>query len=192
MLTVETISQPVYYNFNLSNLVPNTVPEIYNMALEVNHRIQNCTQDVGQLMNPNYLRTIKTLQSFQHKEESRIKLLLNHELNYYYQLFYQRKSPGLLIQSENSNLPIIGSFVQNSLNTLNEKINNLTLICQQQQRLTTDSLVLLFLGLRDYTANFYQQMAANYQQDNLIQCFYQLSELTDQVSDEMGSAFSCS
>lgn len=191
MNAVETINQPVDYNNNFSNLVPNTVPEIYNMALEINHRIQSCMQDVEQLMNPEYSQTIKMMQSFQHNEEIKIGLLLSHELNYCYQLFFEQKSPGLLVNRGNLNLPVIDCFVQNSLNALKEKINNLILISQQQQRLNTDFLVLLFLGLRDYCANFYQQMAANYHQDELIRCFYQLSELTDQISDEIGAAFSC-
>lgn len=188
MLTIETINQPVYYNF--SYLVPNTVPEIYNMALEVNHCIQSCTHDIEQLINPEYSRAIKTMQTFQHKEEASIEKLLNHELNSYYQQFYERKIPGVLMSNWNINAPGTETFLQNSLNTLKEKIYNLFLICQQQPRLTADSLVLLFLGLRDYCANFYQQMAANYQEDELIQCFYRLSELTDQVSDEIGASFS--
>jgi GTPase involved in cell partitioning and DNA repair len=81
------------------------------------------------------------------------------------------------------------NWIKKSLDALEERIKNLEYLCQRNRDLSEVDFLILYLGLRDYCSNMFQQMSANYDTERLSKACQELVALADQVSDEIGEAY---
>lgn len=187
---------PIYttqYNStsNETSNMPATVSDLYNLAIDLNMNLTSILKDIHPAAPDKCKKTIKNLLFYQQAEKTKLVDLLHRELNICYRAFYEHSRNSItVIRSNQSDSPQSYLFIKKSLDTFAERINNFGYICREHKDLSDVDLLVLYLGLRDYCANFFQQMAVNYQDKNMMAICNELVGLIDQVSDEIGLAYS--
>ncbi|KUG04401.1 hypothetical protein ASZ90_018168 [hydrocarbon metagenome] len=182
----------MYRNIGLNNVdnIPETFSELYNLAIELNRHISNSLSSIHPVVPDTSKKTIKNLLYYQQVEKSRLIELLHNELNNCYRAFYDRKKYSITVYSNNRDDYIkANTFITKSLDTFTERINNFDYICHKNKDLSDVDLLVLYLGLRDYCANFYQQLAVNYKNKKLLNTCQDIVVLIDGISDEIGLAY---
>ncbi len=175
---------------DISNM-PTTVSDLYNLAIDLNMNLTSMLKDIHSAAPDKCKRIIKNLLYYQQAEKTKLVELLHRELNNCYRAFYDhRKNSITVLRSSQRDSPQSYLFIKKSLDTFAERINNFGYICREHKDLSDVDLLVLYLGLRDYCANFFQQMAVNYQDKNMMAICNELVGLIDQVSDEIGLAYS--
>lgn len=176
---------------NDTSNMPTTVSDLYNLAIDLNMNLTSILKDIHSAAPDKSKRIIKNLLYYQQAEKTKLVELLHRELNNCYRAFYDhRKNSITVLRSSQDDSPQSHLFINKSLDTFAERINNFGYICREHKDLSDVDLLVLYLGLRDYCANFFQQMAVNYQDKNMMAICNELVGLIDQVSDEIGLAYS--
>ncbi len=185
-----TLTHHSSIGLNNINTIPETVSELYYLELELNNHISNCLDDIYSSVSDAYKKTIKNLLYYQQVEKTKLIELLHNELNHCDRAFYDRRKNSITVyQSSSYDSAKANSFIKKSLDTFAERINNFDYICRGHKDLSEVDLLILYLGLRDYCANFYQQMAVNYNDKKMMAACKELVVLIDQISDDIGLAY---
>lgn len=181
----------IYSRNGLSNIsnMPETISEIYNLAIELNNQITDSLIRVLPALPAYNQKTVKNLLFYQKIERTKLIDLLHYELNNCYRAFYNQNKDLINVYKRKEDWSEGNSWISKSLDAFGEKINNLEYISRKNQTLSEVDFLILYLGLRDYCSNMFQQMSANYHTERLSQCCQQLVVLLDQVSDEIGEAY---
>ncbi len=182
----------IYSKNGLNNVdnMPETISELYNLGIELNNYISNSLSDIYPAVPDTCKKIIKNLLYYQQAEKTKLIELLHNELNYCYRAFYDRKKYSITVYKSRRDDSIkVNNFISKSLDTFTERINNFNYICNEHKDLSDVDLLVLYLGLRDYCANFYQQMAANYNDKKMMRTCREMVAIIDQISDEIGMAY---
>ncbi len=183
-----------YSQTGLSSIgnIPETVSELYNLGIELNRHICNSLTGIYQVVPDVSKKTIKNLLYYQQAEKTKLIELLHNELNYCYRAFYDRRKYSITVYNSNKDdNKKANIFINKSLDTFTERIRNFDYICHKNKSLSDMDFLILYLGLRDYCANFYQQLAVNYNDKNMLNTCQEIVVLIDQISDEIGLAYQC-
>ena len=181
----------IYSRNGLSRIddMPETINELFHLAIELNQQITDGLLRILPAL-PDYIqKTAKNLLFYQNVEKTNFIELLHNELNNSYRAFYHQNKDFINVYMRKEKLGEGSKWIKKSLEALQEKINNLEYISQKNKALSEVDFLILHLGLRDYCSNMFQQMSANYRVERLSSCCQQLVALLDQVSDEIGEAY---
>ncbi len=175
---------------NNINTIPETVSELYHLGMEFNDHISKNLDDIYSAVSDAYEKTIKNLLYYQQVEKTKLIELLHNEINYCDRAFYDRKKTSITVyRSSRYDSAKPNTFFKKSLDTFTERLNNFNYICREHKDLSEVDLLILYLGLRDYCANFYQQMGINYYDKNMMSTCKEMVVLIDRVSDDIGLAY---
>lgn len=169
--------------------MPGTTSELYNLALELNKVITDSLNQVFSTLPDNNQKTVKNLLFYQKIEKTKLIELLHYELNNCYQAFCQQNKEFINVYKGKEELAEGSNLLNKSLDTFTERIKNFQHICTVNRKVDEVDFLILYLGLRDYCSNMFQQLSANYQADKLSRCCKELVGLLDRVSDEIGLAY---
>jgi hypothetical protein len=160
------------------------------MANELNQYITDSLTTINPVIADSNRKTVKNLLFYQQIEKTRLTEFLHDELNHGFRAFSDRKKHDINVYQGNAedSLKVI-TFLKKSLDAFSERINNFEYICGKHRDLSEVDMLVLYLGLRDYCSNLYQQMGANYRDRKMKSSCQNISDLFDQVSDEIGMAY---
>jgi len=187
MSTINLVKKSPAYKF--SNYLPLSVTELYNLAIELNDCINSSLNYVYPIITDDCKGSIKKLLNYQQAERSDFVGLLHYEINNCCSVFYGNKDYSMFIYPDEQASNNTESFVSKSLDSFSERVNNFNYVCRCQSMLTKTDLLIIFLGLRDYCANFFQQMALNYSSKELTNLCSDIVILIDSNSDKIGDYF---
>lgn len=187
MSTINLVKNQFPYKF--SSYLPLSFTELYNLAIESNDCISNSLTYVHSVIADDCKDTIKKLLNYQQAEKLELVRLLHHEINNCCTVFYGHNDYSMFIYPDEQASRNTEIFVTKSLDNFIERVNNFNYVCRCQARLTNTDLLIIFLGLRDYCANFFQQMSLNYSSKELTNLCSDIVCLIDCTSDKIGDDF---
>ncbi|NLO22433.1 MAG: hypothetical protein GX119_10625 [Syntrophomonadaceae bacterium] len=187
MSSINTIHNPNELS-KVYNL-PETISELYNLALELNQQISDSLIRVLPNLADNNQKAVKNLLYYQKMERNTLIELLHNELNNSYRAFYNHNKDFINVYKKKEEWDESSNWIKKSLDAFAEKTNNLEYLGQKNRNLSQVDFLILYLGLRDYCSNMFQQMSANYRMDRLSHGCQELVVLLDQLSDEIGEAY---
>lgn len=173
------------------NCMPQSVSEVYHLGMGLNEHITRSLAGINSSISNAYKETIKNLLYYQQLEKDELIELLHNEAKYCDRAFYDKKKVSISVYDGNGSdsAPITNAFIQKSLDSFCERIDNFVYICHENQELSEADLVILYLGLRDYCANLFQQMAVNYNKKLMMNSCQAMVVMIDQISDDVGLAY---
>jgi hypothetical protein len=174
---------------NKIDKMPETISELYNLAIELNQRISNCLAKILPDLEVHNQKTVRNLLYYPKIERTKFIELLYDELNNSYRAFYNQNKELIKVYMRKEKMRESSNWIKKSLDALEERIKNLEYLCQRNRDLSEVDFLILYLGLRDYCSNMFQQMSANYDTERLSKACQELVALADQVSDEIGEAY---
>ncbi len=188
MSTMITLNNSI--SLNNIDCIPQSTSELYHLAMGLNEHITKSLTDINSSISDAYKKTIKNLLYYQQLEKAELIELLHNEAKYCDRAFYDKRKISISVYDGKGydSVPT-DTFVKKSLDSFCERIDNFLYICRENQDLNEVDLVILYLGLRDYCANFFQQMAANYNKKLMMDSCKAMVVMIDQISDEVGLAY---
>lgn len=175
-------------NYRVNNYLPASIPDIYNLAIELNKSISSSINQILPVVSSSCQNLIKNLLHYQQTEEADFISLLHYHLNYCYYVFYNKRNSSIFtIDSRVHN--DFQHFIEETLEAFSIKLSNFQVICCNCPEITDSDFLTVFLGLRDYLANFFQQLAYNYNVQDYKRVCNEIVSLIDKVSDEIGQTY---